>query len=229
MNQQTIDLLQEWAEEYNDPKYFTEDPIAFPREFAKRGASLRDIEIAALLSAHLAWGRRAMIVRDAERLFDEMEWRPADYVMSGQYRNDDTSLHRTIKWSEIAGICHRLREWYSWHESLELLSDSELRTIIFRRKEDPKAPDKKINMMRRWMARRDGKVDLGLWTKTKPSGLLIPLDVHVHRQACELGLCTRRQKDRAAAVQITDAFREIWPDDPVKGDFALFGYGVTHQ
>lgn len=229
MNQQTIDLLQEWAEEYNDPKYFTEDPIAFPREFAKRGASLRDIEIAALLSAHLAWGRRAMIVRDAERLFDEMEWRPADYVMSGQYRNDDTSLHRTIKWSEIAGICHRLREWYSWHESLELLSDSELRTIIFRRKEDPKAPDKKINMMRRWMARRDGKVDLGLWTKTKPSGLLIPLDVHVHRQACELSLCTRRQKDRAAAVQITDAFREIWPDDPVKGDFALFGYGVTHQ
>lgn len=229
MNQQTIDLLQDWAEEYNDPKYFTEDPIAFPREFAKRGASLRDIEIAALLSAHLAWGRRAMIVRDAERLFDEMEWRPADYVMSGQYRNDDTSLHRTIKWSEIAGICHRLREWYSWHESLEPLSDSELRTIIFRRKEDPKAPDKKINMMRRWMARRDGKVDLGLWTKTKPSGLLIPLDVHVHRQACELGLCTRRQKDRAAAVQITDAFREIWPDDPVKGDFALFGYGVTHQ
>ena len=29
------------------------------------------------------------------------------------------------------------------------------------------------------------------------------------------------------AKEITDAFREIWPDDPCRGDFALFGYGVT--
>ena len=29
------------------------------------------------------------------------------------------------------------------------------------------------------------------------------------------------------AREITDAFREIWPDDPCRGDFALFGYGVT--
>ena len=28
-------------------------------------------------------------------------------------------------------------------------------------------------------------------------------------------------------MEITDAFREIFPDDPCKGDFALFGYGVT--
>jgi hypothetical protein len=30
------------------------------------------------------------------------------------------------------------------------------------------------------------------------------------------------------AAEITDAFKEIWPEDPCKGDFALFGYGVTH-
>ena len=29
------------------------------------------------------------------------------------------------------------------------------------------------------------------------------------------------------AQEITDAFREIWPEDPCLGDFALFGYGVT--
>ena len=29
------------------------------------------------------------------------------------------------------------------------------------------------------------------------------------------------------AVQITDAFREIWPADPCLGDFALFGYGIN--
>lgn len=228
MNQKTADLLKEWAEEYNQPKYFQDDPIAFPREFVSRGMSLKDVEISAVFAAHLAWGRRAMIIRDCERLFEEMDWRPYDYVMAGSYRDDDTSLHRTIKWSEAAGICGRLREWYTWHDSLESLTAKEIRSIIFRRKEDPKAPDKKINLMRRWLVRNDGLVDLGLWKHIKPSELIIPLDVHVYGQATALGLTKRRPKDLRTAQEITDRFREIWPDDPVKGDFALFGYGVTH-
>jgi len=228
MTEETIKKLTDWAAEYNDPVWFQEDPIAFPREFVRRGASLQDVEIAAVLASHLAWGRREMIVRDSERLFDEMEWKPRDYVMSGAYRDDDTSLHRTIRWSEIAGICRRLKEWYLWHDSLESLSADDMRDIIFRRKPDPSSANKKINMMRRWMVRRDGKVDLGLWTATDPSELLVPLDVHVHTQACALGLTTRKQKDRKTAEQITARFKEIWPEDPLLGDFALFGYGVSH-
>ena len=228
MNAKTADLLREWAEEYNQPKYFLDDPIAFPREFVRRGASLQDVEISAVFASHLAWGRRAMITRDCERLFDEMDWRPYDYVMAGSYRDDDPSLHGTITWSETAGICGRLREWYSWHDSLESLTAKEIRSIIFRRKEDPKAPDKKINLMRRWLVRNDGLVDLGLWKHIKPAELIIPLDVHVYGQATALGLTRRRPKDLRTAEEITARFREIWPDDPVKGDFALFGYGVTH-
>ena len=229
MTGKTAEQLREWAEEYNDPKYFVEDPIAFPREFVNRGASLQDTEIAAVFASHLAWGRRSMICRDCERLFEEMEWRPYDYVMAGSYRNDETSLHRTVKWSEIAGICGRLHEWYTWHDSLESLSAKEIRSIVFRRKEDPRAPDKKINLMRRWMVRNDGKVDLGLWKHTSPSDLIIPLDVHVYGQAKALGLTRRRPKDLRTAEEITSRFRELWPEDPVLGDFALFGYGVTHN
>lgn len=229
MNRKTIEQLKEWAEEYNRPEYFEEDPIAFPREFLRRGASLQDIEIAAVFASHLAWGRRAMIIRDCQRLFDEMEWRPYDYVMSGSYRSDEQSLHRTVKWSEAAGICRRLCEWYTWHDSIESLSAKEIRSIIFRRKDDPKAPDKKINLMRRWLVRDDGKVDLGVWKKVKPAELIVPLDVHVYGQASALGLTSRRSKDLRTALEITDRFREIWPEDPVLGDFALFGYGVTHN
>lgn len=227
MTKNTEDQLREWAETYNDPVWFEEDPIAFPREFLRRGASLQDIEIAAVFASHLAWGRRSMIVRDCTRLFDEMDWRPADYVREGAWRNDETSLHRTIKWSEIAAICSRLREWYFWHPSLESLTPDEMRTTIFRCKEDPKSANKKINMMRRWMVRRDGKVDLGLWKKTSPQSLIVPLDVHVHSQAVELGLTARKSKDRTTAIQITDQFRTIWPEDPLLGDFALFGHGVS--
>ena len=229
MTHKTIEQMKEWAEEYNDPKYFEEDPIAFPKEFVRKGASLQDVEIAAIFASFLAWGKRAMIVRDCSRLFDEMQWRPYDYVMSGDYRADETSLHRTVKWSETAGICGRLREWYSWHDSLESLSAKEIRSIVFRRKDDPSAPDKKINLMRRWMVRRDGKVDLGLWTNTDPASLLVPLDVHVYSQASALGLTKRRSKDIKTAEEITAHFRKIWPEDPLLGDFALFGYGVTHN
>lgn len=233
MDKKTENLLKEWAETYNDPAYFQEDPIIFPtkfaREFAQGRASLADVEIAALLSAHLAWGRRAMIVRDCGRMFDEMCWKPYNYVMNGEYRNDPVSLHRTVKWCEFAEICARMKEIYSSVDSIEGLSDAEIRVRIFGQKEDRKAPNKKINMMRRWMVRDDGKVDLGLWKNTDKKELILPLDVHVYAQATALGLTGRKQKDIVTAKEITDAFRDIFPNDPCLGDFALFGYGVSRH
>ncbi len=253
MDDRTREQLIEWAETYNDRKYFVEDPIAFPRHFAEDYAAgrcvLADVEIAAVIAAHLAWGRRAMIVRDCGRAFDEMGWKPYDYVMNGEYRDEDASLHRTVKWSEFAGICGRLRKAYeecasqdicmgaetsgireqTASPSLEGLSDNDFRVRIYGQKSDPKAPNKKISMMRRWLVRDDGKVDLGVWRHTDKRSLLIPLDVHVYDEATALGLTARKAKDIVTAREITDSFREIFPDDPCLGDFALFGYGVTHS
>lgn len=233
MTKETIALLKEWAQTYNNPEYFREDPIAFPTRFTemmKAGkCSLKDVEIAAVFAAHFAWGRRSMIVRDSERLFDEMDWKPYDYVMKGEWRDDPVSIHRTIKWSEVAAICKRLKDIYENQDSIETLTVPQIRTLVFGQKEDAKAPNKKINMMRRWMVRDDGKVDLGLWKDTSPDTLLIPLDVHVYQQATELGLTERKPKDIKTVIEITDYFRDIFPGDPCKGDFALFGYGVTHQ
>ena len=229
MQEKTVELLIDRAAKFNDPVWFAEDPIAFPRQMLSRGGSLQDVEITAVFAAHFAWGRRAMIVRDCGRLMDEMQWRPYDYVMAGQWRDDDSSIHRTVKWSEVAAICARLRDFYGSRSSLEGLSPSQMRTLVYGQKPDPKAANKKINMLRRWMVRRDGKVDLGLWKSISPASLIMPLDVHVYNQACELGLTDRKSKDITTALQITDVFREIWPDDPLLGDFALFGYGVTQR
>ena len=226
------DRLMAWAEKYNDPQYFQEDPVIFPKHFVSGPGNvyrLADVEIAALIAAHLAWGRRSMIVRDCTRALDEMSWRPYEYVMAGEYRNDNSSLHRTVKWSEFAMICRNLRDIYSHTDSLENLDCQQIRTQVFGQKEDLRAPNKKINMMRRWMVRDDGKVDLGVWKHTGKSSLLIPLDVHVYEMAASLGLTSRKQKDIRTVQEITDAFREIFPDDPCKGDFALFGYGLYRQ
>lgn len=233
MTLETEKLLKLWAGKYNDPQYFHEDPIAFPRIFAERMsrglACSKDVETAAVFAAHFAWGRRAMIVRDCNRLMDEMDWKPYDYVMKGGWRDEDASIHRTVKWSDVAQICMRLRDHYERSESLENLGIGELRTQIFGQKADPKAANKKICMMRRWMIRQDGKVDIGIWKDSDPRDLIIPLDVHVYTQATALGLTARKQKDFVTASEITDVFRGIWPEDPCLGDFALFGYGVTNR
>lgn len=232
MDEKMRDRLMAWAEKYNDPQYFQEDPVIFPKHFVSGPGNtyrLADVEIAALIAAHLAWGRRSMIVRDCTRALDEMSWKPYEYVMAGEYRNDNSSLHRTVKWSEFAMICRNLRDIYSHTDSLENLDCQQIRTQVFGQKEDLRAPNKKINMMRRWMVRDDGKVDLGVWKHTGKSSLLIPLDVHVYEMAASLGLTSRKQKDIRTVQEITDAFREIFPDDPCKGDFALFGYGLYRQ
>ncbi len=225
--------LQELADKYNHIDYFKCDPIIFPSHFkdlwVKGEASLIDIEISGLLCAHLAWGRREMIVRDCNRVMDEMKWRPFHYVMAGNYRDDQTSLHRTIKWSEISIILSNLREYYSQNSSLENLEPEEYRVTIFGRKKNPKAANKKIHMFRRWMVRDDGKVDLGVWKNTSPESLIIPLDVHVHRMALELGITQRKSSDITTALEITSYLKTIFPGDPCKGDFALFAYGVSQK
>lgn len=227
------DILRQYAAKYNDPVYFEQDPIAFPKRFAalmRRGeASKKDVEVAAVIAAHLAWGRRAMIVRDCGRAFDEMGWKPYDYVMKGSYRCEPCSLHRTVMWSEFAAICAALRDYYLANDSLEPLSQDEMRTRIYCRKSDPKAANKKINMLRRWMVRRDGKVDLGVWENSSPAQLIIPLDVHVHRVAREMSLTERNAADARTAHEITQALAEVFPGDPCLGDFALFGYGVSRK
>lgn len=226
-------ILREYAARYNDPVYFREDPIIFPKHFAElyaRGeCSLPDVEIAAVISAHLAWGRRAMIVRDCSRALDEMGNKPYDYVMRGAYRCDSCSLHRTVMWSEFADICAALKRYYENSPSLEHLSADNFRTRIYCRKSDPRAANKKINMLRRWMVRCDGKVDLGLWRDSSPADLIIPLDVHVHTVALEMGLTSRKSADLTTAMEITSELSEIFPGDPCLGDFALFGYGVTRK
>ena len=226
-----MELLRRYAEEYNDWKYFTGDPIIFPKHFAKLlregKATLRDVEVAAAVAAHLAWGRRDMIVRDCRRAMDEMGWQPYEYVRAGQYRHDDTSLHRTVKWSEFAAICRRLNDFYQDHESLEILTPARMRVLIYGQKDDPSAANKKIHMLRRWMVRDDGKVDLGLWKSIDKKDLTIPLDVHVHRSAVNLGITTRKSTDIRTAEEITGFLRKVFPDDPVKGDFALFAVAAS--
>ena len=80
-------------------------------------------------------------------------------------------------------------------------------------------------MFLRWMVRK-GPVDLGIWEFMEPKDLLIPLDVHVSRISRQMGLLTRKNNDFKAVVELTNRLKDICPEDPIKYDFAMFGFGV---
>lgn len=56
----------------------------------------------------------------------------------------------------------------------------------------------------------------------------MPLDTHVIQQAMRLKLLTSKSATMASAQKLTSKLREVFPDDPLKADFALFGYGINH-
>jgi uncharacterized protein (TIGR02757 family) len=86
---------------------------------------------------------------------------------------------------------------------------------------------KRLNLYLRWMIRND-EVDLGVWESISPAELIVPLDVHLFRIAGLLGLTNRRQADMKTACEVTDGFRLIAPDDPVRYDFALASLGIRN-
>lgn len=86
---------------------------------------------------------------------------------------------------------------------------------------------KRLCMFMRWMVRDDSPVDLGLWSLfVDKRTLIMPLDTHVVHEAARLGLLGNTSASMTAARRLTSAMLEVFPDDPLKGDFALFGYGV---
>lgn len=84
---------------------------------------------------------------------------------------------------------------------------------------------KRMNMFLRWMVRK-GNVDLGIWDFMSPKDLLIPLDVHVGRISRQMLLLNRKSNDFNAVIELTENLLKYSPDDPIKYDFALFGYGI---
>ncbi|HUX51140.1 MAG TPA: TIGR02757 family protein [Spirochaetia bacterium] len=91
---------------------------------------------------------------------------------------------------------------------------------------DPtKGASKRLHLFLRWMVRHDD-VDPGGWSCLTPEKLIVPMDTHMLRISRALGLTRRKTADLRAAIEVTEAFRAIRPDDPVRYDFSLTRYGI---
>lgn len=244
-------LLENKFLEYHKMGFIELDPISIPHRFHLK----QDIEISAFFAATLAWGLRKTIINKVNEIMSLMDEAPYDFILNHQEsdRKRFTNFkHRTFNDTDLLYFIDFLQRHYKKHESLQdaFLDDGnfisskdsliQFHDYFFnidyaphRTRKHVSTPAKKsackrLNMLLRWMVRKDDiGVDFGLWEKIPIKALMMPLDVHVARVATELGLLKRKQRDWKAVEELTSNLKKYDPEDPIKYDFALFGMGVT--
>lgn len=227
--------LDELADIYNVPEFVLRDPVQFPHRFN----NVQDIEISALLTSIITWGRRDSILKNAEKMHVLMRHAPYSYIMNKEWsilKDSRRNLHRTFFEKDLYPICRNLFGFYSEHQSLESIFENKttvdglhaLSSLLDTRhiaSPQGKGPCKRTNLMLRWLVRNDGIVDLGVWKNISPSQLIIPLDVHVSRIGRSFWNDLPKTDSMSTALKITEHLAAFCADDPCKYDFALFGLG----
>lgn len=87
---------------------------------------------------------------------------------------------------------------------------------------------KRLLLFLRWMIRPSDGIDLGMW-RVPTQRLLIPVDVHIHKLARNLGLTRRRDLSWKTSVEITRALARLDPEDPTRYDFSLCHMGMVQR
>ncbi|MCQ2067919.1 MAG: TIGR02757 family protein [Bacteroidaceae bacterium] len=215
------------------------DPIRFPHRYKDR----RDIEVSAFISAWMAYGSRKVFLGVLERLHKTMDAAGGPYLFivseSWRYLSNEGCLYRFYKWADFVALCQRLAGIYSRMNSLEELfvPGEPLEKVVFMFCSEfegvngipvpgSTSANKRLYMFLRWMVRKGSPVDFGIWTRITPAQLLVPVDTHVYTVAKSLGLTSRCSADLKTSIEITGEMARIWPDDPARGDFALYGSQV---
>ncbi len=234
MNDELKALLRQQATIYHCADFITDDPVQFPHRYTSK----QDIEISGLLTAILSFGLRKQILKKAEELDRIMQGQPYRYVKEQKWKKDFPSermdsFYRMLSYSQLHFYFEKLHSAYSQYDSLEealgTYEGNPMERLCKFLDVSHKSPQKKLNMFLRWMIRPKGPVDFGLWTSFHSQDLIIPFDTHVCRISHEIGLINKPAFSLGNAIRVTQALKEVFPNDPCLGDFALFGYGVNHK
>ncbi len=231
------DKLLDWAKQFETPDFIKDDPIFFPHKYNDK----KDIEISAFLTSWIAFGNRKLIMQQAEILDNLMGNSPYAFIMNKvweQYKENTNTFYRMFTYHDFFCICQRLYNIYQEWDDLEVFYEGynnvirEIQTDFGGIKGIPKlerdSPCKRICLFLRWVVRKS-PVDLGIWNIIHPTELYIPLDAHVAKMAHQLGITTRKTEDWKMVQQVTNYMKTIFPDDPCRGDFALFGYSINNK
>ena len=241
--------IEKLYKDYNRRKYVTPDPLQFLYNYK----DISDRAIVGLIASGLAYGRVAQILISIEKVLNIIGSSPSDYINTHticEFRKDlDGFKHRFTTGEDVAlffnGIKDIISEFGSLHQCFSsFISHNDDNIIpaltLFAKQLTQHFDDKRSYLFPspakgsackrpmlflRWMIRKD-LVDIGGWDDISPSKLIIPVDTHMHQFSLKCGLTQRKNANLATAVEITDAFKQISPHDPVKYDFSITRFGI---
>jgi len=236
---------------YNKFQFIHPDPL----EFLYNYKNPRDQEIVGLIASSLAYGKVTQILVSVKKILKFLGKTPRNLIIKEDSLFFKKALagfkHRFTTGEEIVLLLMGIRKTVQKYESLEkcFLSHSnrdtnylgaitrfvaELtcffpnnKTYLIPSPEDGSAC-KRLMLYFRWMIRHD-EVDPGCWEKISSEKLIIPLDTHIYFISKKLGFTNRKSADMKTALEITEAFRKINKQDPVKYDFALTRFGIRND
>ncbi len=232
--------------DYNKRVYVSPDPLQFLYDYEK----IRDREVVGLIASSLAYGRVAQILKSVGRVLDCLGDAPAEFLKKVERKNLEEKLegfvHRFTDSSDMVDfLCcignvlntygsvenlflshYKGETWQAMRGFTKSFLDCGGRGATFMMPDPAKGSAcKRLALYLRWMVRSDD-VDPGGWNKIDPGALLIPLDTHMFNICTTLGLCSRKSADGRSAIEITEAFKRVCPEDPVRYDFALTRFGI---
>ena len=222
-----------------------------PLECVYRYSASADREIVGLIAAALAYGRVAQILRSVSAVLDPMGASPREFLLTHSdaaiRKTFDGFRHRWTSGAELAGFLIGIRRMLRQHRYLEAgflryhRPDADhtlaglagfVNEIAGKAARNSLLPDpekgsacKRLHLYLRWMVRSDA-IDPGCWSGVRPDQLIVPLDTHLHRMGLALSLTQRKQADLKTALEITNSFKNIAPEDPLRYDFALTRLGI---
>ncbi len=243
------EIFEKIYDDYNRRIYVSPDPLQFLYDYEETA----DREVVGLIASGLAYGKVAQILKSVKRVLDALGPRPAEYLKNSARRDHEEKLsgfvHRFTDCGEMCGFltatgevlrrCGSLEELFvsgyngDMSAAMENFADTFNRcagrdNMFLLPRPSKGSACKRMALFLRWMVRRDD-VDPGGWRGISPAELLIPLDTHMFNITTTLGLCRSKSANGKAAAEITENFKEICPEDPVKYDFALTRYGIREE
>ena len=246
LNSRSKERLEALYSAYNRRRYVHPDPLEFLYDFPDP----LDLEVVGIIASSLAYGNVRQILKSVSLVLTKMGPFPSAFLLNSPFnRIADTFSdfkHRFTTGRDLARLLWGVRRVIERHGSLQKcfmgrLGRRDLTVIpalsAFVERLFPEGCDflipspgkgsacKRLNLFLRWMVRRDD-VDPGGWEGVPPSKLLVPVDTHMHRIAMTLGFTKRKQADLRTATEITEAFRNLSPRDPVRYDFVLTRFGI---
>jgi uncharacterized protein (TIGR02757 family) len=236
--------LRRLAARYETPAFAEADPIG-----CLRFCPPAELETAAFVAASLSYGSRTQFIPKIHSLLAQTRPTLRSWILSSSYTaifppNDTRSYYRLFTRAHMHAFFTELRTILLRHGTLSgylqsvgaTTAPSAVRSICsaFGGRAAPVIPKdatsacKRLCMFLRWMARDNSPVDYGIWSPwLDKRTLLIPLDIHVLRQANRLGLIHTQSPTMRTAERLTAKLQTVFPDDPCKADFALYGLGTA--